>query len=177
MGCKICDKKDSATTLGHSPILSVEDAPCDFTLRQFCHSCVRPFAVFRHWNLGLSDFLEHGPKVHSFVAAERSRHVLPDEEPRIPSSGGTSHGTNNVNCSAKQTASCTVQSLPSARDAQVLARTACTDNVHGRDRRPVNLRNVPKLLDLGEMPRRHRARKRLDLACPDRRNARMTRRK
>lgn len=68
MGCKIRDKKDSTATLGHSPILSVKDAPCNLTLVAFNHSGVCPFAMLRYWNFGLSDFLKHGSKISSFVA-------------------------------------------------------------------------------------------------------------
>ena len=68
MGCKIRDKKDSTATLGHSPILSVDDAPRDLTLIAFNHPCVCPLPAIRCWNFGLSDFLKHGSKISPFVA-------------------------------------------------------------------------------------------------------------
>jgi hypothetical protein len=58
-----------------------------------------------------------------------------------------------------------------------LTRAARTDNIHRLYFVWVNLRNVPELLNIGKMPRRHGLRERLDLACPDGRNSCMTRRK
>jgi hypothetical protein len=47
-----------------------------------------------------------------------------------------------------------------------LTRTSCTDDINGFDLVRINPCNIPELLHIGEMPRRHRTRERFDLRCP-----------
>ena len=106
------------------------------------------------------DLLEDDPEVLAFgvSAAEGSRHVLP-AEPSGPNKQSwmsslyvcISHLLCDPDLLHKKAGALAVQTSAGARDTEILARTAAADDIHRRQFRPVQFRNVPNMEHLGEM--------------------------
>ena len=88
--CKICDKEDSTTTLGCSPVLSVKNSVGKLPAVEVNHTGVGE-AALRYRNFGLRDFGQNLCEVFAAVDVEDVRDVFPDEKFRLDSS-------NKFNC-------------------------------------------------------------------------------
>ena len=92
--CKICDKVDTFSALGNSPVLRIKYPPCETEI--ICHdlSGGRPPLRSRSMNfvsLDRADLFEDGLEVRTLVGAERAGDVLPYDVSWISAIGFAPH--------------------------------------------------------------------------------------
>ena len=156
---KICDKCDAFSTLGHSPKLSIENAPSNAPFSSHIGEASGCWpSVLRDRNSGdlrLCDFdcfLEDCPKVLSFVGAESSGDIFPDHPTgadvcTCSTSCGicTPHFFYNSDLLHKEPGPFTGKTGTPAGHRQVLARTAADDDIDGLHHRAVDLRYISQV--------------------------------
>ena len=87
----IADKEDPAASLGDSPVLGIEDSPCEgAVLISQQVSCRSPCPRVRHRDVGAGaeercELFEDSPEVLALVGAEGSGDVLPDSKSGVSS--------------------------------------------------------------------------------------------
>ena len=101
--CKIDDKVDTISSLGHAPVFRSLNAPCNGEMISHDLSCVEPASLRRFRNrkgiiAEVDKRLEDGAEVGAFRAGEESGYVFEDGVFGILSMGRTPHFTNDPNC-------------------------------------------------------------------------------
>ena len=107
MVCKICDKKDSFSTLGHAPPLCIKDSICDTPSVSQIVVSIRPSLFLRRRHLGgrffnTDDGFEDCLEVLSLVGGEGTRHILPHDKSWFCSIGLTPHFFHDSDCFIEQ---------------------------------------------------------------------------
>lgn len=119
---KICNKRDSAATLGHSPKLCIEYTPCNGPPISHDASALCPLIARRSRYNGIplgncGERLEHRPEILAFVGAKGSGYVFPNSVSWIYSIGFIPHLSYYSDGLHKQDAPLSVQPLTVAGHA------------------------------------------------------------
>jgi hypothetical protein len=132
---RMSDKEHTAAALGHSEILSVKDAPREIARGSAHQTSVRPLSP---WRLECPVFSGQRPKEVAegvSVVGEDAGDVLPDEDDRRLSSGGTD-GVDSIAdlyIGTGQLAARIVEALSQTGDGERLTRRPSYQNVGGLD--------------------------------------------